>query len=333
MADDLNIRGSDVLAEDIVGQARLTGPNFEMRPHRLVRQAVLHGNHRMTRLRPGLSVHTSDTVALQNMTTSIEQPPGITVFVFLSGQVDASIGNMQLDVGRADGDPVRGVMISRARPDRLVRYTRKGDRIRKVIVTASPDWIEECGFDNDGERETIHCFRDTHLSRFTWDASPALVSIAEQMLNPPLNGIYPANLYLESRALDMVGQAFAAFIGKTGAAAGGHLSPFDLRRLQSIEDNLATGAPKGQTIEQIARDSGVSASTMQRLFRAAHGMTATEYLRRHSLVQVRQMLERESITITEASRLAGYASAANFSTAFKREFGITPRQARKSGRW
>jgi AraC-like DNA-binding protein len=39
-------------------------------------------------------------------------------------------------------------------------------------------------------------------------------------------------------------------------------------------------------------------------------------------------LEREGITIAEASYLAGYSSPSGFATAFRRFFGIAPKSVR-----
>ncbi len=333
MATGCNITDNDVLAADLNDCAAVTGPGFRLlRPLTSSSGAVLHGNHRMTRLRAGLNVHTSDTVTLQDLVTTIEQPPGLTIMIFLSGGVDATIGGVPLDVGRRGDEPVRGVMISRARPDRFVRHAHKGDHMRKVIVTMSPEWISESGFEGIAGHEIVQAFCKTHLARFDWVASPALIAIAEQMLHPPHNETYPEGLYLESRALDLVAEAFTALASEGRAVTRGQLSPVEQKRLQSIKDVMARPDAEGLPLDRIARLCGVSVSKMQRLFRIAHDSTVSEYTRRTQLVRARQLLEREGIPVSEAAHAAGYTSAANFATAFKREFGLSPREARRSAR-
>jgi AraC-like DNA-binding protein len=77
-----------------------------------------------------------------------------------------------------------------------------------------------------------------------------------------------------------------------------------------------------------AREGGVSVNTLQRLFRAMHGTTVFEHLRAMKLQRAREALERDGVPVSEAAYRAGYTSAANFTTAFKRRFGVSPKNLR-----
>lgn len=321
---------ADISAQDLADLSKVVGNHFSIvHPQVGCNETALHGDYQMLRLHSGLSVHTSDATALRDMTTIIEQQPGMTIMVFLAGTVDAAIGGLPLDVGRSGVEPVQGVMVSRARPDKFVRHTRKGDRVRKVNVTVTPKWLNECVFENREEGDALLQFQDTHLSRFSWTASANLVSLAEQMLNPPVRHGLMHNLYLESRALDLVAEAFGAYAHASGQDEGHGLRPYDQRRLRQIEDYLDEHGHEAPTLAEIARNGGVSVSTLRRLFRAAHGTTVFDYLRNRGLQRARQALERDGVTVGQAAAIAGYGSAANFSTAFKRVFGMTPREARR----
>jgi AraC-like DNA-binding protein len=52
--------------------------------------------------------------------------------------------------------------------------------------------------------------------------------------------------------------------------------------------------------------------------------TVVEFLRLRKLERARHALESGEISIGEAAFLAGYATPANFTTAFRRAFGIPP---------
>lgn len=106
------------------------------------------------------------------------------------------------------------------------------------------------------------------------------------------------------------------------------LLPAELPRLQMLQDFLDSGAADGMQLADIARHAGCNASTLQSRFRGAFGKTICEYLRESRLRRVAERIEKEGISLSLAAELAGYGSQANFSTAFRRCFGVSPRQVR-----
>ncbi len=67
----------------------------------------------------------------------------------------------------------------------------------------------------------------------------------------------------------------------------------------------------------------MSLSSAQRLFRRAYGVPAMARLRGLRLDRTRDSLARVQ-SVAEAARLAGFASAESFATAFRRRFGLPP---------
>jgi AraC-like DNA-binding protein len=59
-------------------------------------------------------------------------------------------------------------------------------------------------------------------------------------------------------------------------------------------------------------------------FHRVHGVSASEYLRISRLAAAREALLHERLSVTEAAYAVGYASPANFSTAFRKQFGHPP---------
>lgn len=102
-----------------------------------------------------------------------------------------------------------------------------------------------------------------------------------------------------------------------------------LTRLMSLIEN---GLARSATQADLAQYLGMSLSNLQRRFRAQHGEALGHYLRRYYLGMAREALERDQASVETAADLAGYTSAPNFATAFRREFGITPRDCRATAR-
>ena len=100
------------------------------------------------------------------------------------------------------------------------------------------------------------------------------------------------------------------------------------RRMARLKALLDSGGDGCRTLAEIAREVGLSASALQRQFRLAYGSSIDEYRREQRLARAWAALEQTGCSVAEVAHGAGYSSAANFSTAFKRRFGISPKLVR-----
>jgi AraC-like DNA-binding protein len=83
------------------------------------------------------------------------------------------------------------------------------------------------------------------------------------------------------------------------------------------------------TLADIAGECGLSLRYLHDLFRH-DGRTAWEYLRCERLQRARHVLESvPALPITDVSMRCGFSSPSQFATAFRRAFGISPRDARR----
>lgn len=313
----------------IAASANAVGPNFQVVAPGSVTGTVLHGDYRCCVLRRGLVLHTSDAVDVHDLVTRVEQGPGLTIQVFLKGDPDASLGGRPLLPEGAAGGP-RALLTARARPEIFERRGHRGSHLRKVSLTVTHDWLADSGLDlGDGDGIALDTFCRRHLAQHSWSPCPRLIALAEHLLKAPEQGGPFHSLREESLALEMLAEAFATLAAAPAENAPGRLDARDLRRLRRVTDYLEEdGVGALVSLEELARNAGVSVSTLQRLFQAAHGMSAFEYIRRRNLERARVALERDGVPVKEAAFLAGYSSAANFATAFRKMFGHTPRQAR-----
>ena len=78
------------------------------------------------------------------------------------------------------------------------------------------------------------------------------------------------------------------------------------------------------TVEQLARLVGTNEKRLSRAFRDELGQTVFEYLRSERLRVAQRLLTCSSLNIAQIAEEIGFSSAANFSTAFRDRFGVTP---------
>lgn len=111
----------------------------------------------------------------------------------------------------------------------------------------------------------------------------------------------------------------------------------DLIRLAAARDGRSTGVARAlQFIHQhvdhrldvptIAREAGMSTSSLHHNFKAATTLTPVQYIKRMRLNRARQLMLDEGCLAAEAAFRVGYESASQFSREFKQLFGSPPRQ-------
>lgn len=137
-------------------------------------------------------------------------------------------------------------------------------------------------------------------------------------------------LHVESRVQALLAEAFGLWASDAGAApeAAGRQRPRELRRMAALRQWLDSGAADGLPLAAVAERACMSVNTLQRHFRAAWGCTVAEYLREARLARARAALEQGGKTVMQVAWEAGYSSAANFATAFRRRYGVAPGQVR-----
>jgi AraC-like DNA-binding protein len=98
--------------------------------------------------------------------------------------------------------------------------------------------------------------------------------------------------------------------------------PSDARALTAANVVL-TDPADGATTDDVARRSGLSARTLERLFRAETGMTFGLWRQKARLLESVRLLA-EGGTVTAAAIDSGYSSVSAYIAAFKQTFGCTP---------
>jgi transcriptional regulator GlxA family with amidase domain len=92
-----------------------------------------------------------------------------------------------------------------------------------------------------------------------------------------------------------------------------------------IADNLAVANP----VEQMVAQSGLTAPTFTRRFKAATAETPIAYVQRLRVERAKRRLEQSADSIEEISWGVGYEDAASFRRLFKRLTGLTAGEYRR----
>ncbi len=225
---------------------------------------------------------------------------------------------MQLGAGESG---IRSALVSIARPEQFSRELEVGHRQTVVNLTLSDAWLDQGAAGDDALDRSLEQFRREHLAIRLWQPSRMACARARELMAPPSMPQRMRRLFLESRCLDIVQEALAVLTPSTAPRQ----RPARLaRQMAAVCEWMASSWDTDWQLADLAREAGMSVSTLQRHFRDYTGQTVYDYLRSCRLKEARRLLEEEGVSVTEAALMTGYANPANFATAFRREFGMAP---------
>jgi len=313
---------------------------------------------RVREVRPGLEVHADDATDEFDAVMSGECTPGLHFVLLLEGALDLSYGDRRVLLttdgrsARRDGARsnaarpntvqsdaagphlrMQSFLLNALRPDTFRRRLSKGGYARRLSLAMSGEWLAYLqAASRAALPERLDSMLSAHLAIHFWQPTPRATALAEQIVRPPAYQPMLQAIYLESRVLELLAEAFAPLEAEAVQTSDAALGSRDYRRMAELRAFLASDAAQDLSLDGIARHVGMSANAMQRQFRAAYGTTVFDFIREHHLQRARLALECDTVSVKQAAALAGYTSAANFATAYKRRFGVTPTLARRSDR-
>jgi AraC-like DNA-binding protein len=255
--------------------------------------------------------------------TLSEIPPKLMLMAIFEGSQRFRIDDRNFVLQTGSGaEPVRALMINLTRPS-ILGHFGSSPGMRKIQISCPPDWIDGLYLEETEGSPPLHDFLSRHLSHFAWTPSRQFVWAARELLEPAVSRPELCRLNRHARALDMLRFAFDALLAER-SADDPLPSLSAARQGRRVRDFIIANLSENLTIEHIARETGASASTVQRAFKAHFGITVQAFIRQRKLELAKTALCREGITIAEAAYIAGYSNASNFTCAFKRIYGFPP---------
>lgn len=288
-------------------------------PPPLPGHALMRGRFSNGAVRAGINLHCTDIVQLQEMRTChTMNEAGLKILIRLQGQAQVCMDDQSLPFEHTYSGP-QGVVLALRSPAQFVRHAHGGDRQRMVVLTVAQDWLDAQGL-------AITPTLDSHLSMQRWVPSRRAVALTEQLLHPSAAVPALARLHQESQTLELITQALAPLVATPTAhmPLGGRA----LERMRRLQELLHSTEADTMDMATIAREVGSNATTLQQEFRHWQGQSIFEYLRALRLRRAHTALQQHGVRVAQAAELAGYSSQANFSTAFRRHFGVAPKHVR-----
>jgi AraC-like DNA-binding protein len=159
---------------------------------------------------------------------------------------------------------------------------------------------------------------------------PELGIVAHQVLNCSLEGS-ARRLFMESKALEILALQLDT-LSSTSPSAGGVQNKEELDRLEEARGILDREFVDPPSLLTLARRVGLNDFKLKRGFREIYHTTVFGYVRMLRMQKARTMLETGDLNVSEVAVATGYTCFGHFSGAFRKRFGIAPRDFKKGRR-
>jgi len=177
-------------------------------------------------------------------------------------------------------------------------------------------------------------FRSCDQKYFTHSGTltAAMQMAAQHMLQCPYQG-FTKRMYLESKVWELM----ALLLGditqeQSHATTRTTIKPEDVERIHQARNILLQQLENPPSLLELARQVGLNDCTLKRGFRQVFGTTAFGLLHDYRLEHARQLLDTRDFNISEVARSVGIANRSYFASAFRKKFGVSPREYLSSHR-
>lgn len=148
-----------------------------------------------------------------------------------------------------------------------------------------------------------------------------LLVLAERAQHDPTFGGDELAMLLTARFLELVADRAARPVTP---------SPVDRKRAVRAADWIDARAPSQISLEDVAREAGLSAFHFLRVFSSVFGVTPHQYLVAARLRRAAARLAGGDEPVTSIAYAVGFADLSNFTRTFRAAAGVTPRAFRSA---
>lgn len=150
--------------------------------------------------------------------------------------------------------------------------------------------------------------------------------VLRQILQCPHQGLMK-QMYLESKAVELITLHFQQFQEqdiRDRSLTANNLS--DVEKIYQAKEILLSNLENPPGLIELARQVGLNDFKLKCGFRQVFGTSAFKYLHDYRLEQARQLLVSGEMKVEEVAFRVGFDSRSYFALAFRKKFGLNPKQ-------
>lgn len=256
--------------------------------------------------------------------------PKFMVMVFFDGGQKFEIDGTYFSPGVCEKPRLKPTvfLLSITKFSKIRFFDIKQGNLTKVMVSAPRTWVERIFESFDSNARGLNSFLSGHLQTATFFANEKILRPAHQILNPPKT-ISPELLKLHERrmGIDLLYESCLSFLeSRQSSSKNIRYSHFDIA--EGAKNFIFDHIDKDITAAQIADSLNVTISTLQRAFKTFNHQPMSDFIRKERMKKARFLLENKGLAVSQVGYCVGYNNPSNFATAYRREYGVAPKEHR-----
>lgn len=209
----------------------------------------------------------------------------------------------------------------------------RNTRIKKIALLIAPPFLRH-HLQKELQNDLFQLATRTphsHTEPIPFEYRPLLEEIFHADPASPLH-----HLLLHNRFLLLAEKFLYSFINKTpqprpGSINWGRAREKDVEALREVMKMLSdTRLHEFPSIEALSKTAMMSSTKLKTRFKQIYGMKLYQFYNHHRLIQAREMLRTGNYSVKQVGINIGFSNLSNFAKAFKKEFGVLPRQILRS---
>ena len=161
-------------------------------------------------------------------------------------------------------------------------------------------------------------YKDGHIS-------PSMAIVLNQLVNYNLNSTIKS-LYFKGKAYELLSLYF-----NRGEEANIEQCPFllddsNVVKIKQAKDIMINRISEPPTLTELASEIDLSLKKLKEGFKQIYGTTVYGFLFDYKMEVSRKLLESGAHNVNEVGLKVGYSTASHFISAFKKQYGTTPKK-------
>lgn len=255
----------------------------------------------------------------------LNREPGLPGFVISFNLVEVTkellVGHRQQLV--TDKRPFRNdIFLSDAQDSAYLRISA-GSNVKRLLIFCSHELARQ--FLPPDLYEKIAVFaRENSVSE-----NPLFINLSHRTMLKELFELKPGdplrNVRMLSGIMHLLEKFLYSFVRQEQVALPRTVKKNDLESMQHVEQILSGKLEGFPSLESLAQEVFMSTSKLKNLFKQVYGHTLYDYYNKSRLQRAKDLLITGQCSIKQAGSEIGFSNLSHFAKAFRKEFGILPR--------